>query len=241
MTRWALSISLALLCLTAALPAELSAQTVRDGRIRVLGQSVIESKPDYAIVRVGVSNKAATPTAALDQTSGVARKIIDFSKKFGIEEKDIQTDIVNLMPVTRSVRDPSGNFRQEPDGYSANNTVRVKLSDLSQLGAFMRQVLDQGATNIAGLDFGLSNFEQVAAEARTKAVENAMQQAQGLAQAAKVKLGSIHEIVHAPRDQMPFVGLVGVPDMRRARQEPVPIATGMVRVEAEVEITWTIE
>jgi uncharacterized protein len=240
MIRRALSLSIALLCLAVALPNEPFAQTARDGRIRVLGRSVIEAAPDLAIVQVGVSNKAATPTATLDQNSAVARKLIEFAKKFGVDEKNIQTDTVNLMPATRSVRDQNGNFRQEPDGYTANNTVRVKLTDISQLGAFMRQILDQGATNIAGLEFGLSNFDQLADEARTKAVENAVHQAEGLAKAAKVKLGPIHEIVHPPRVQaQPFSG--GAADVRMARQAPVPIATGTVSVVAEVDITWAIE
>jgi uncharacterized protein YggE len=240
MMRRALSIGLALLCFAITLPVDASAQTARDGRIRVMGRGVIESAPDYAIVRVGVSNKAATPTATLDQNSAIARKLIDFAKKFGIDEKNIQTDAVNLMPATRSVRNQNGDVRQEPDGYTANNTVRVKVTDLSQLGAFMRQILDQGATNIAGLEFGLSNFEQVADEARTKAVEDAVHQAQGLAQAAKVRLGTIHEIVHPPRVQAQLYS-AGAADMRMARQAPVPIATGTVSVVAEVDITWAIE
>jgi uncharacterized protein YggE len=238
--RRALSIGLALLCFAITLPVDASAQTARDGRIRVMGRGVIESAPDYAIVRVGVSNKAATPTATLDQNSAIARKLIDFAKKFGIDEKNIQTDAVNLMPATRSVRNQNGDVRQEPDGYTANNTVRVKVTDLSQLGAFMRQILDQGATNIAGLEFGLSNFEQVADEARTKAVEDAVHQAQGLAQAAKVRLGTIHEIVHPPRVKAQLYS-AGAADMRMARQAPVPIATGTVSVVAEVDITWAIE
>ena len=90
----------------------------------------------------------------------MARKIIDFSKKFGVEERDIQTDAINLSPVFKTVREPGGGTRQEPDGYAAGNAVRVKLSDLSRLGTFMRQVLDQGATNIGGVQFGLSSTEK---------------------------------------------------------------------------------
>jgi uncharacterized protein YggE len=235
-----LSLGLALLCLAAAMPIVASAQTPHEGRIRVIGRGTIESAPDYAIVRVGISNKAATPAATLDQNSAVARKLIEFSKKFGIDEKDIQTDAVNLMPTTRQVRDQNGNFRQEPDGYTANNMIHVKLTDLAQLGAYMRQIIDQGATNVAGIEFGLSTFDQLAGEARTKAVEDAIQQAQGLAQAAKVKLGRIEEIVYPPRMQaQPFN--IRAAEVRAVKRTPVPIATGTIGVTAEVEITWTIE
>jgi uncharacterized protein len=241
MTRWPrLIVTFVALCFAAA-PIHASAQTARDGKIRILGRASVEAVPDYAVVRVGINNKAATPSAALDQNSTIARKMIEFAKRFGIDEKNIQTDLVNLQPATKSVRDPSGNFRQEPDGYTAANLVRVRVTELVRLGTFMRQVLDEGATNIAGVEFGLSNVEQVADQARVQAVENAVHQAQRLAEAAKVKLGPVHEIVHPPRLQ--FQQPDGVADMavRQARRPAVPIEAGSIKVAAEVEITWIIE
>jgi uncharacterized protein YggE len=241
MTRWALSImTFAALCVVAG-PIAASAQTARDGKLRILGRASIEATPDYVVVRVGITNKAATPSAALDQNSTVARKMIDFAKRFGVDERNIQTDAVNLQPATKSVRDSSGNFRQEPDGYIASNFIRVKLSELPRLGTFMRQVLDEGATNIAGVEFGLSNVELFADQARTQAVENAIQQAQRLAEAAKVKLGPIHEIVHPPRVQFQHPELAADMPLRQARRPAVPVEVGTVKIVAEVDITWIIQ
>ena len=221
-----------------ALAAPAAAQG--EARMRIVGRAAIDVAPDHVIVRVGVSSKAATPTAALDQNSAVARKIIEFSKTFGVEARDIQTDAVTLAPVMKSVREPNGNFRQEPDGYTASNSVQVKLSELPRLGVFMRQVVDQGATNINGVQFGLSDPEKATDEARAKAVEDAVRQAQRLADAAKVKLGRIQEIVHPVRSEV--VG-PGVADMRvrRLRAQSVPIEAGTLQITADVEITWAIE
>ena len=187
--------------LSAVLAVPAFAQGVREGKMRIVGRATVEAVPDYVTVQVGISNRAASPTAALDQNSAVARKIIDFSKGFGVAERDIQTSSVNLAPNYKTVRDPNGTTRQEPDGYNASNMIRVKLGDLSRLGAFMRQILDQGATNIAGVHFGVTNLEKLSDEARTKAVEDAVRQAQGLAHAAKVKLGPIQDIAYPPRSR----------------------------------------
>ena len=46
--------------------------------------------------RIGMSNRAPTPTAALDQNSAVARKLIEFARQFGVEARDIQTGAVDL-------------------------------------------------------------------------------------------------------------------------------------------------
>jgi uncharacterized protein YggE len=228
-------------CAAAMLPWTAFAQTARDGKMRILGRASIEVTPDYALVRVGISTKAATPTVALDQNSAIARRMIDFSKRFGINEQDLTTESVNLAPVSRNVRDASGNNRQEPDGYSANNTLRAKLTDLSRIGLFMRQILEQGATNISGVQFGVSDPEKIADAARNKAVEDALRQARGMAEAARVKLGSIQEIVHPPRVQyQPADGFADMPVLRQRRMN-VPIEVGTVTIAVEVDITWTIE
>ena len=192
----------------------------------MIGRAVVEVVPDYVTVRIGVSNRASSPTAALDQNSATARKVVEFAKASGIQERDIQTDAVNLSPLFKTVRDPSGTTRQEPDGYTASNIVRVKLSELPKLGAFMRQALDQGANNINGVQFGLSNYESVLDDARTRAVEDAVRQAQRLAEAAKVKLGKIQEILSPPRSQVVADGMADMP-LRRAVRAPVPVEAGI--------------
>jgi uncharacterized protein YggE len=218
-----------------------SAQSAREGTIRILGRASVEVPPDHVTVRVGISNRAPTPTAALDQNSAIAKKIIDFAKAFGIAERDIQTDAVNLAPVFKTVQEAGGRSRQEPDGYSATNMVRVKLIDLTRLGAFMRQALDQGATNINSVQFGLSNPEKHVDEASKKAFENAAHQAALLTEAAKVKLGPIREIAHPPRSELRGAA---TPTMHRAAapsRAPVPVEAGVIEVISEVDVTWRIE
>jgi uncharacterized protein len=230
--------AIALLALNLASPA--CSQGIREGKIRTLGHGAIETVPDFASVQVGISNRAPTPTAALDQNSAIARKIIDFTKKFGIAEQDIRTDSIDLAPAFKTVRDPNGTTRQEPDGYTARNFVRVKLREIPRLGTFMRQVLDQGATNISGVHFGLLNSETLLDEARTKAVADAVRQAKGLADAAQVKLGPILEIVHPPRSQPGPDGQADLP-LRAPTRMVVPVEVGTIRLTADVELTWAIE
>jgi uncharacterized protein len=230
-----LSLTIAVAFLAAAM---LPPAAQAEGRMRILGRATIEAVPDNVSVRLGIINKGSSPTAALDQNSTVARKIIEFAKKFGIGERDIQTDSINLAQAFKTVRDPNGTTRQEPDGYTASNMVRVKLTDMSRLGAFMREALDQGATNINSVQFGLSHPEKIADEALAKAVEDAGRQAKLLADAAKIKLGSIQEIVHPPRTGRPD-GVADMPVQMRGAQ--VPVEVGTLRISAEVEITWATE
>ncbi len=184
----------------------------------MVGRATVEVAPDFVTVRRRADPRPA-PTAALDQNSASAKKIIDFAKGFGVAERDIQTDAVNLSQLYKTVRDPGGNTRQEPDGYQAMNAVRVTLRDLTRLGTFMRDVLDKGATNIGGVTFGMADSEKSGNEARTKAVENAVRQAQGLADAAKVKLGRIVEIIYPASAAGPADGAADLPCAPRRRRK----------------------
>ena len=53
----------------------LPAPAVAEGKMRVLGRASIEVAPDHVSVRLGITSKAPSPTAALDQNSAVAKKI----------------------------------------------------------------------------------------------------------------------------------------------------------------------
>ena len=170
---------IALLVRRAAAPA--SAQGVREGKMRILGRATIEAVPDHVTVQVGIIEPAASPTAALDQNSAVARKIIDFSKEFrrrraGHPDRLGQpgAELQNRAGAERDDATGTGRLQREQHGHGSSSAI-FRVS-----GAFMRQILDQGATNIAGVHFGLTNLEKLSDEARTKAVEDAVRQAQGL-------------------------------------------------------------
>ncbi len=216
-----------------------AAQTIEAGRLKVLGRASVERAPDYAAVQVGVLKKAATPTAALDENSAVAARIIAFAKQFGVEARDLRTASVTLSPVTRTVREPGGGARQEPDGYQADNTVQVKLRDIARLGAFMRDVLNQGANQIAGVRFGLSDPDKALDDALAAAVEDATRKAGRLAEAAKVKLGRLQQMTYPPGgDARPFAAAAPAP---HALRQEVPIEAGALELSAEVEMTWALE
>lgn len=69
------AIATALVLATSALASVQGNST--EGRMRILGRAIVEAVPDHARVLVGVSSKAPSPTAALDQNSAIAKRIIE--------------------------------------------------------------------------------------------------------------------------------------------------------------------
>lgn len=211
------------------------------GHIVVIGRGAVEVAPDVAVVQVGVTATGRTAAAALDANSAAVAKVADYARGAGVQPADIGTASVQLSPNFRTVRDPAGGARQEPDGYTASNTVRVRLRDLARVGAFARDLVDQGANRIDAIQFGLSQPERAADEARDGAVADAFRKAERLAAAARVSLGPVERIASPP--PAPPVSVEGAPMAMRAaapRRGPVPVEAGSIEVAAEVEITWSL-
>jgi uncharacterized protein YggE len=230
------AIALLVACAGFALPA--SAQEParpQPGTIEVVGHASAAVTPDEATVQVGVSTRAPSAAAALDQNSAAARTISDAAKAFGIAPADIRTTNVSLSPTYRMVREPGGGSQQQPDGYQAENAVEVRVRDLSKLGEFLRRTLEGGANRINGLAFGLSNPRSATEQVRREAVADAFRQANLLADAAGVKLGPVRRISFGTTPQP------GPRPMVRMGAAAVPVEGGNLDLTADVEMIWAIE
>lgn len=211
------------------------------GRIRVIGRASQETAPDFASVGIGVESRGATPAAALDAASRTAKGIIATAKEMGVAEADIGTSSISLQPRTRSVRQPDGTVTERDDGYTAGNRVRVRLSDMGKLGELMRRALDSGANRIESIGFGLRDPAATDSAVQVAAVKDAKAQAERIAEATGVKLGSVLSIDAPPRAEaprpMPYsLAKAAAPRGRSA----VPVEAGVIETSAEVEAVFAI-
>ncbi|HEV7438346.1 MAG TPA: SIMPL domain-containing protein [Methylobacterium sp.] len=220
-----------------ALPAIAQPVSPASGTIEVVGHASHPVTPDQAIVHIGVSTRAASPAAALDDNSAAARRVAELARSMGIEPADIRTSSVSLTPNYRPTREAGG--QPAPDGYSAENQVEIRVRDLARVGELLRRAVEGGANRINGLSFGLADPRNADEEARRGAVNDAFRQARLLADAAGVKLGPIRRITFPPQRDGGPVPVRGV--AMRAMGAPVPVQAGSLEVSAEVEVTWAIE
>ena len=230
--------ALALLLIALASGAGAQEPALRVPQITVSGRASVQVVPDLVTVTIGVTSRAATAAAALDETSAAAAKIAASARTSGIEGRDIRTSQVSLQQQFRSVRDAGGGSQQLPDGFAASNSVELRVRDVSKLGEILRRGIGEGANRLGGVAFGLSDRRRAERDALAAAVADAQEQARTVADAAGVKLGAIQEIRVGSRGSGP------VQPMRmelRAAPPPVPIEAGEIDVAAEVEVTWRVE
>lgn len=211
--------------------------------LTVSGSGEARVAPDEANVRLGVIAQAATARAAQDQVSRSAGAVLEAIRKLGIKDQDIQTSGLSLSPLYSQGR-PGVEENQAPriTGYQANNTVTVRVEDLTKVGPVIDAGLAAGANTLEGVEFGLRNDEAARAQALADAAGKARAKAQTLAKALGLTLGNILEVaeggVSITPPPYPRYGRVAMTELAAAADTPV--SAGQVGVQASVTIRYRI-
>lgn len=211
--------------------------------LTVSGSGEARVAPDLATVRLGVIAQAATARAAQEQVSRAAGAVLDAIRKLGIKDEDIQTSGLSLSPLYSQGRPGTEEERQAPriTGYQANNSVTIRIEDLTKVGPVIDAGLGAGANTLDGVEFGLRNDEAARAQALADAAGKARAKAQTLAKALGLTLGNILEVAEGGVSVLPQP----YPRYGRAVAElsvaaDTPVSAGQVGVQASVTIRYRI-
>lgn len=156
----------------------------------VNGEAQVVAKPDIAYISIGVHTEDPNAAAAVAANNAQAQKVMDALKAMGIEDKDLQTTNFNISP--QDQYSPDG--QKTGTRFVVDNTVYVTLRDVTKVGDILGTAVDAGANNIYGISFDVFDKTSLLADARNKAIENAKKQADEVAKASGVTLGSIQSI-----------------------------------------------
>ncbi|MEP2640534.1 SIMPL domain-containing protein [Roseobacter sp.] len=199
--------------------------------ITTTGVGSVDSLPDMATIRLGVTHQAADAARAMAATSEGVRAVLDRLQAAGVAPRDMQTDQLALQPVWSN----SNTVPRQITGFQARNTLTVRVRDMNALGGVLDLVVQGGANTFSGLSFGLQDPKPAQDAARAAAVEDAIDRARQLADAAGVSLGPVQSISEhggGARPQMMEMTARSVSD--------IPVAAGELTVSAQVTIVFAI-
>jgi hypothetical protein len=224
-------------CGTPAAPGNQNV-TQQSHTISVTGSGIAFGSPDIAVATIGVHTQSENPSAAVSENTDKMNAVIAALKELGIEEKDIQTS--NFSIYAQQNYEPTTG-KPTTITYMADNSVTVKIRDLSKVGEALGQAVDAGANTIHGVNFTVSDQSKLEAEARDKAMADAKARAEQLARAAGVALGepmtiseySAVQPIPYPADVKSLAEGVG--------GAPVPVSTGQIQVSLQVSVTYVIK
>jgi len=218
-----------------------AAQTSNDRgpNITVVGEAQVHVQPDMATVTVGVTYQAPTADEAMGNVSTALASIISAVRALGIASSDVQTTGLSLQPVYRN-RPANDDAPPQIQAYRASNNVSVTVRDLTKASPVLDAAVNNGATNIGGISFGLSDTETPRRQALAMATANAESKAAAIAQAAGVSITGILSIseestsVPVPRLQANFAASAP------AAAPAPPVESGELTVRATVRVSYSI-
>ena len=196
--------------------------------ITVTGTGHVSAVPNEAEFSLGVTTKGRTAGEALAANSVQMRALIGALKTAGLAERDIKTQDVSV----GAAYDNSG----QAGGFSAHNSVAVRIRDLSRAGAILDAAARAGASDVYGPNLRRSDREGLEAQALKDAVANARARAETLAEAAGVSLGEVTAISEESQADGPVWAMAE----RAATDTKVPIEPGREEITAVVTVTFAI-
>lgn len=216
--------------------------------ISVEGSGDILATPDVATFTFSVEEERETVGAAQDVATEKGNAAIAYLQENGVEDKDIKTTNYSVQPQYDFIRGecrPDGYCppgQRQLRGFEVRQTVEVKVRDTQNAGTLLSGLGEIGVSRVSGLNFTVDDDEQLKQQAREKAIEDAKEKAQKLAEDLDVTLKRIvnfRESRNVPmyaRDAA--MGMGG----GEAMEEDAPnLPTGENTITSNVEITYEIK
>jgi uncharacterized protein YggE len=201
--------------------------------ISVSGVGTVPASPDMGWFTATAVTRAGTAADAEQLNNKAMSSVISALKNAGIADKDIQTVDYSLQPIYQEAKETG----QTPIlvGYSVTNSVRVTVNDLPSVGKMIDLAISNGANDVSGVYFGLSNAkeQQAQTQALDLAVKDANDKAKTIADSMGVKLvGPVS--VSLGYSYTPVSATL----REAGAQAPVPIQPGQLEYTVNVQIAY---
>lgn len=216
--------------------------------ITVTGDSEVFAKPDIATITFSVSAENIDLVQAQTDAASKVAIAIKAVKDSGVDEKDIQTTYYNASP-RYEWNQKCGQYGcdsgdRELVGYEVNETVSVKVRDLTKASSIIGLVGEAKVSDIQGPNFDIENRDKLMEDARKEAIKEAKEKAKNLANELGVNLGRIVSFneggvgypvpmmyAKAEMDMVMNESLAGAP----------ALAEGQNRIYSSVSVTYKIK
>jgi len=154
--------------------------------ISINGYGKVSSRNDIAVTTIGFSNTDKEVAVAQLANKKVMDQVMGDLQKLGIEDKDLQSNYM-IYPEYKYTQTKGTELK----GYKVTNNITVKVRDLNKVNEVLNLAGKYGANEVSGLSFTIDDPENLKKDAREKALSDAKEKAQILADRLGVKLGNV--------------------------------------------------
>lgn len=218
-----------------------SVTTSKSDSFNVTGEGKVSVKPDLAVIRVGVVANGTTVAEAQDGINSAINKVSAGVKSQGVDPKDIQTENYNIYPNydNRPVLLPDKNSPPKISSYTANTNIVIKVRDLTKANEVIDSATKNGANQVGGIDFQVSDKTKAQNDAREIAVKEAKAKA---AQAAKIAGFSLGKIINYSESFNGSVTpvLMQADSAKAGSGAPTQVEAGTNEVKVDVTLSYEV-
>ena len=207
--------------------------------ISVTGEAREELVPDQAILSGQLVSKAKLLSVAKEENDKLAKRILAIAKQFNIPKDKISASNVYITPDLIWNQDSQ---KQIKVGYIVSRNLTLTMDKIESHEQVLSALLENGIDQINGVNFTLANPEAQADKLRVKALQNARERAQMLAEAAGATLGKVIFITtNSAAGAQPPVPMMGrAMLMKQDAASVAPSLPGVVTLEESVAVTFEL-
>lgn len=205
----------------------------------VSGEGTSKATPDVVLLSLGIEAESRTVAQAQKDAAQAMDAVMQALKANGVADKDIQTQRFSISPVTQWIEDQQ---KQIITGYRVTNVVIAKIRQIDKAGPVIDAVAEAGGnlTRIDNIGFSIDDPTPNYTDARAKAIEDARNKANQMANAAGIELGKLIYM----SESTPYVPEVAIRDYAMkslaAAPAPTPISPGELEIQVSVQMVYEI-
>ncbi len=204
--------------------------------ILISGTGKVSATPDIAKISVGIYSDGVTVAAVQQDSTTKMNAITAALKTMGIADADLQTSGYNLQP-----KIDYSNGKQNITGYTLSQNLDVKVRDLSKAGDVIQKAVDLGANQVGGVQFTIDDPSSLQDQARLKAIKNAQEKAQQIADATGLHIVKIVTFSESNGNvQPPIPYAMDFAAAGSAKAMAPAVQAGSLDVATDVSVTFEV-
>jgi uncharacterized protein len=163
----------------------------RPRTVSVSGMAEVSAEPDIARVTLGVEARKPSMQEARAAVAATVDRVLALTRDLKIDPKQVNATRVQVQP---EYRWNEKDRQRVLLGYMVSRQVEIELRDLDKLGTLLERAVDVGVNQVGDPMLDSSRRKELEREAMARAVDDARLNAEALARAAGVKLGTVRTL-----------------------------------------------
>ncbi|PKA84376.1 hypothetical protein ATE92_2564 [Ulvibacter sp. MAR_2010_11] len=210
----------------------MTGQTKPEATVDVTGEGIVYVVPDEVNITVRVENTGKNPKELKQENDRVVNSVFAFIKSMGIDNKYVKTEYIQL--------NKNYEYNTKTYTYAANQSISIKLKDLSKYESLMNGLLETGINRIDGISFESSKKASLESEARKKAVANAKMKAEEYASVLNQSIGKAVSISEFQASTFPQPMYKSAMMAQESSGDQQTIAPGEMEIRLTVNVSFLL-